>query len=87
MQHLSEVNFTTPQGKHLYFRGADIPAMYDLINWQKGTDGSLRLVLIGGVAGFDLQLNESEIEWSAKYNQVIQRKHLNHKNLDTWKRI
>lgn len=47
--------------------------MYDLINWQRGTDGALRLVLIGGVAGFDLQLNESEIEWSSKYNQVIQR--------------
>lgn len=61
--------------------------MYDLINWQRGTDGTLRLVLIGSVAGFDLQLNESEIEWSTKYNQVIQRKHLNHKNLDTWKCI
>ncbi|TWW53972.1 Vomeronasal type-2 receptor 1, partial [Takifugu flavidus] len=70
LQHLSRVNFTTPQGKHLYFRGADIPAMYDLINWQRDTDGTLQLVLIGGVAGFDLQLNESEIEWSAKYNQV-----------------
>nr|BAA26127.1 pheromone receptor [Takifugu rubripes] len=70
LQHLSKVNFTTPQGKHLYFRGADIPAMYDLINWQSGTDGTLQLVLIGAVAGFDLQLNESEIEWSAKYNQV-----------------
>lgn len=54
--------------------------MYDLINWQTGTDGTLRLVLIGGVAGFDLQLNESEIEWSSKYNQVIQRKNLNHKS-------
>lgn len=83
LQHLSKVNFTTPQGELLYFRGADIPAKYDLINWQKGTDGTLKLVSIGRVAGFDLQLNGSAIEWSTRYNQVISRKDLNngqHKN-------
>lgn len=76
LQHLSKVNFTTPQGELLYFRGADIPAKYDLINWRRGPDGTLELALIGRVAGFDFQLNGSAIEWSTRYNQVNLRKDL-----------
>ncbi|XP_047450688.1 extracellular calcium-sensing receptor-like [Mugil cephalus] len=70
MQHLNKVNFTTPQGELFYFQGADIPAKYDLVNWQKTPAGSLKLVLIGRVDGFDLYLNESAIEWSTGSNQV-----------------
>nr|XP_046245011.1 extracellular calcium-sensing receptor-like [Scatophagus argus] len=70
LQHLSKVNVTTPQGETFHFQGADIPAKYDLVNWQKKTDGSLKLVLIGHVDGFDLHLNESAIEWSTGTNQV-----------------
>lgn len=74
LRHLSRVNFTTPQGEVLYFRGADIPAKYDLVNWRRGTGGTLELVLVGRVAGFDLQLNGSAIEWSTRHNQVIWRR-------------
>nr|XP_046244998.1 extracellular calcium-sensing receptor-like [Scatophagus argus] len=70
LQHLSKVNVTTPQGETFHFQGADIPAKYDLVNWQKKTDGSLKLVLIGRVDEFDLHLNESAIEWSTGTNQV-----------------
>nr|XP_046244997.1 extracellular calcium-sensing receptor-like [Scatophagus argus] len=70
LQHLNKVNVTTPQGETFHFQGADIPAKYDLVNWQKKTDGSLQLVLIGHVDGFDLHLNESAIEWSTGSNQV-----------------
>ncbi|KAK9520986.1 hypothetical protein VZT92_020837 [Zoarces viviparus] len=70
MQHLSNLNFTTPQGDMFYFQGADIPAKYDLVNWQETPEGSLKLVLIGRVDGFDLHLNESAIQWSTGSNQV-----------------
>uniref|UniRef100_A0A3Q1J5G2 G-protein coupled receptors family 3 profile domain-containing protein n=1 Tax=Anabas testudineus TaxID=64144 RepID=A0A3Q1J5G2_ANATE len=69
LQHLNNVNFTTPQGEMFYFQGADIPAKYDLVNWQNTPEGT-KLVLIGGVDGFDIHLNESAIQWSTGSNQV-----------------
>ena len=71
LQHLSKVNVTTPQGEMFYFQGADIPAKYDLVNWQNTPEGPLKLVFIGRVDGFDLHLNESAIQWSTGSNQVI----------------
>lgn len=65
------MNFATPQGGLLYFQGADIPAKYDLVNWQHTPEGTLTLALIGQVDGFDLHLNESAIQWSSGSNQVI----------------
>ena len=53
-----------------HFQGADIPAKYDLVNWQNTPEASLKLVLIGRVDGFDLHLNESAIQWSTGTNQV-----------------
>ncbi|XP_037631622.1 extracellular calcium-sensing receptor-like [Sebastes umbrosus] len=70
LQHLNKVNVTTPQGEMFYFQGGDIPAKYDLVNWQNTPEGSLRLVLIGRVDGFDLILNESAIQWSTGSTQV-----------------
>jgi len=71
LQHLNNVNFTTPQGEMFHFQGADIPAKYDLVNWQYTPQGSLKLVLIGRVDGFDIHLNESAIQWSTGSNQVV----------------
>ncbi|XP_051813623.1 extracellular calcium-sensing receptor-like isoform X1 [Acanthochromis polyacanthus] len=71
MQHLNKVNITTPHGEMFYFQGADFPPSYDLVNWQKTPEGTLRLVLIGRVNGFDLYLNESAIQWSTGSNQVV----------------
>ncbi|CAB1425469.1 unnamed protein product [Pleuronectes platessa] len=70
LQHLNQVNFTTPQGEMFYFQGADTPAKYDLVNWQKTPEGPMKLVLIGHVDGFDLLLNQSAIQWSTGSNQV-----------------
>ncbi|XP_070762104.1 extracellular calcium-sensing receptor-like [Enoplosus armatus] len=70
LQHLNKVNVTTPQGEMFYFQGADIPAKYDLVNWQNTPKGPLKLVLIGRVDGFDLHLNESAIQWSTRSNRV-----------------
>lgn len=65
------MNFNTPQGEMFYFQGADIPAKYDLVNWQSTPDGTLTLVLIGHVDGFALHLNESTIQWNTETNQVL----------------
>ncbi|XP_044059701.1 extracellular calcium-sensing receptor [Siniperca chuatsi] len=70
LQHLNKVNFTTPQGEKFYFQMGDIPAKYDLVNWQNTPMGPLKLVMIGRVDGFDLHLNESAIQWSTGSNQV-----------------
>ncbi|XP_036934043.1 extracellular calcium-sensing receptor-like [Acanthopagrus latus] len=70
LQRLNKVNVSTPQGEMFHFQGADIPAKYDLVNWQNTPEGSLKLVLIGHVDGFDLHLNESAIQWSTGSNQV-----------------
>lgn len=68
---MNTVNFTTPQGEVFYFQGGDPPAKYDLVNWQNTPEGTLKLVLVGRVDGFDLHLNESAIQWSTGSNQVI----------------
>ncbi|XP_030600097.1 extracellular calcium-sensing receptor-like [Archocentrus centrarchus] len=70
LQHTNTVNFTTPQGEVFYFQGGDPPAKYDLVNWQNTPGGTLKLVLVGQVDGFDLHLNESAIRWSTGSNQV-----------------
>uniref|UniRef100_A0A8C6S5G8 G-protein coupled receptors family 3 profile domain-containing protein n=1 Tax=Neogobius melanostomus TaxID=47308 RepID=A0A8C6S5G8_9GOBI len=57
-------------GERFYFQGGDIPAKYDLVNWQKSPEGSLRLSLIGKVDGFDIDLNETGIQWSTGSSQV-----------------
>ncbi|XP_035857566.1 extracellular calcium-sensing receptor-like [Sander lucioperca] len=70
LQHLNNLHFTTPQGEMFYFQGGDAPAKYDFVNWQNTPEGSLKLVLIGRVDGFDLHLNQSNIQWSTGSNQV-----------------
>nr|XP_020509496.1 extracellular calcium-sensing receptor-like [Labrus bergylta] len=70
LQQLNKVNITTPHGERFYFQGADIPAMYDLVNWQKQPEGQLKLVLVGRVDGFNLHLNESAVQWSSGSSQV-----------------
>ncbi|KAK2847393.1 hypothetical protein Q5P01_010392 [Channa striata] len=70
LQHLNNVKITTPQGEMFHFQGADIPAKYDLVNWQNTPEGTLRLVLVGRVDGFDIHLNESVIQWNTGSSQV-----------------
>ncbi|XP_068172589.1 extracellular calcium-sensing receptor-like [Antennarius striatus] len=70
LQHLNRVNVTTPQGDMFYFQGSDIPAKYDLVNWQMDSKGHLNLILIGLVDGLDLDIDESAIQWSTGSNQV-----------------
>ena len=53
-----------------YFQEGNTPAKYDLVNWQNTPEGSLKLVLIGRVDGFDINLDPSAIQWNTGSNQV-----------------
>ncbi|CDQ96594.1 unnamed protein product, partial [Oncorhynchus mykiss] len=70
LQHLNQVNFTTPLGEPFYFRGADVPAVYLLVNWQATPQGLLKLVTIGRVDGSNLLINQSAIQWNTGSNMV-----------------
>nr|XP_029529915.1 extracellular calcium-sensing receptor-like [Oncorhynchus nerka] len=70
LQHLNQVNFTTPLGEPFYFRGADVPAVYDLVNWQATPQGLLKLVTIGRVDGSNLLINQSAIQWNTGSSTV-----------------
>lgn len=81
LQHLNNVNFITPQGERFFFQGADTPAKYDLVNWQKTPKGSQKPVLIGHVDGFTLHFNESVIQWSTGSSQVGKTENVFHSYL------
>ncbi|XP_030008329.1 extracellular calcium-sensing receptor-like [Sphaeramia orbicularis] len=70
LKHMNKVNISTPNGERFYFQGSDIPPKYDLVNWQKTPEGSLKLVLIGYVDEFDVHLNESAIQWNTGSDEV-----------------
>ena len=76
LQHLNNINFITPQGERFFFQGADTPAKYDLVNWQKTPEGSQKTVLIGHVDGFNLHFSESVIQWSTGSNQVSKKENV-----------
>ncbi|XP_030008327.1 extracellular calcium-sensing receptor-like [Sphaeramia orbicularis] len=70
LQHLNKVNISTPHGEMFYFQGADIPPRFDIINWQKTPDGSLKFVVVGQVNEFGIHLNESVIQWNTGSSEV-----------------
>ncbi|XP_072320278.1 extracellular calcium-sensing receptor-like [Eucyclogobius newberryi] len=70
LQSLNKVNISMSHGEWFGFQGADIQPKFDLVNWQKTPEGSLRLVLIGRVDGFDIDLNETAIQWNTGSSQV-----------------
>ncbi|XP_076139230.1 extracellular calcium-sensing receptor-like [Alosa pseudoharengus] len=64
LQHLSQVNFTTQLGENFVFHGGDIPAVYDLVNWQEAPNGVLKYITVGRVEGSKLHLEDSAIWWT-----------------------
>ncbi|XP_060780468.1 extracellular calcium-sensing receptor-like [Neoarius graeffei] len=70
LEHLKLVNFTTQLGEKFYFQDGEIPAVYDIVNWQRGPEGALQYVLIGRMEGSNLIMNESAINWQGNSNKV-----------------
>ncbi|KAG7333507.1 hypothetical protein KOW79_003642 [Hemibagrus wyckioides] len=70
LEHLKLLNFTTQLGEKFYFQDGETPAVYDIVNWQRGPGGALQYVLIGRLEGSNLIINESAIRWPGNSNKV-----------------
>ncbi|XP_060780470.1 extracellular calcium-sensing receptor-like [Neoarius graeffei] len=70
LEHLRLVNFTTQLGEEFYFQDGEIPAVYDIVNWQRGPGGVLKYVLIGRLEGSNLIIKESVMRWPGNSNKV-----------------
>ncbi|XP_069053745.1 extracellular calcium-sensing receptor-like isoform X1 [Lepisosteus oculatus] len=74
LHYLARVNFTTHYGDRVSFdANGDALAIYDVMNWQRADDGSVKTVTIGlfdesAPAGQQLTLNEDKIFWNFESN-------------------
>jgi len=77
VHYLQKVNFTTGFGDHVSFdKNGDALAIYDVMNWQPTSDGSIIVRTVGVVdegaaTGKVLTLDENEIYWNLETNKVI----------------
>ncbi|XP_066566350.1 extracellular calcium-sensing receptor-like [Amia ocellicauda] len=69
LHYMKTVNFTIQYGDRVSFdENGDTPAIYDVMNWQRGNDGSMKIETIGlfdesTPAGQELTLQEDKIFW------------------------
>ncbi|XP_033847471.1 extracellular calcium-sensing receptor-like [Periophthalmus magnuspinnatus] len=70
VQHLNKVTISTPHGETFVFQDGDFPPTFDLVNWQRTNEGTLKNVLIGFVDEHGIHLNESAIQWGTESAQV-----------------
>ncbi|XP_054901558.1 extracellular calcium-sensing receptor [Poeciliopsis prolifica] len=76
LDHLKKGNFTNQFQERVYFdsNGEPVP-LYDVINWQKDSEGKIRFVKVGGYDGSaplgqQLKINGSTIVWTGGQSQV-----------------
>ncbi|XP_040902368.1 extracellular calcium-sensing receptor [Toxotes jaculatrix] len=76
LDHLKRVNFTTQFKEKVYFdsNGEPVP-LYDIINWQKDSNGEIRFIKVGSYDGSaplgqQLQMEHSTIVWAKGQSQV-----------------
>ncbi len=76
VHYLQKVNFTTGFGDHVSFdKNGDALAIYDVLNWQPSSDGSIRIYTVGVVnegvkTGMVLTLDEDAIYWNFETKNV-----------------
>ncbi|XP_052438830.1 extracellular calcium-sensing receptor-like [Carassius gibelio] len=75
VHYLQKVNFTTGFGDHVSFdKNGDALAIYDVLNWQPFSDGSIRVYTVGVVnegagKGKVLSLNEDALYWNFQFKK------------------
>ncbi|XP_076591328.1 extracellular calcium-sensing receptor-like [Chaetodon auriga] len=76
LHHLKKVNFTNQFEEKIYFdsNGEPVP-LYDIINWQKDSQGQIRFVKVGSYDGSaplkqQLQMEKNTIVWTKGQSQV-----------------
>ncbi|XP_066566539.1 extracellular calcium-sensing receptor-like [Amia ocellicauda] len=74
LHYMKTVNFSTQYGDRVSFdENGDTPAIYDVMNWQRGNDGSMKIEKNGlfdesAPAGQELTLQEDKIFWNFDSN-------------------
>ncbi|XP_028817060.1 extracellular calcium-sensing receptor-like [Denticeps clupeoides] len=76
LHYLKQVNFTNQFGEKVYFdsNGEPVP-LYDIINWQKSSNGQIQFEKVGSYDGSapygqQLQMDLDSIKWSGGQSQV-----------------
>ncbi|KAM8904430.1 extracellular calcium-sensing receptor-like [Spinachia spinachia] len=76
LHHLMTVNFTNQFEERVFFypNGEPVP-LYDIINWQKDSEGEIRFIKVGSYDGSavlkkQLQLERSTIVWTRGQSQA-----------------
>ncbi|XP_029441512.1 extracellular calcium-sensing receptor-like [Rhinatrema bivittatum] len=76
LHYVWKVRFQNTMGREIFFdQKGNPPAAYDILNWQRPSNGSFAYVKIGhydsGAAnGWDIIINTSDITWSEDYAQA-----------------
>ncbi|XP_078524883.1 vomeronasal type-2 receptor 26-like [Lissotriton helveticus] len=70
LHYMKKVHFKNKMEEEIFFdRYGNPPAIYDVINWQPGHDGSIHFVKVGTfdtreASGHELYLNKSAFQWT-----------------------
>ncbi|ROL42726.1 Extracellular calcium-sensing receptor [Anabarilius grahami] len=76
VHYLQKVNFTTGFGDHVSFdENGDALPIYDVLNWQSSSDGSIRVQAVGVVneeaaTGMVLTMDDDALYWNFEPKQI-----------------
>ncbi|XP_075433878.1 extracellular calcium-sensing receptor-like [Ascaphus truei] len=76
LHSMKSVNFRTKEDKDMYFdSNGDVPALYDIVNWQMSSQGTIQHVKVGSYdasarPGHTFMANTTAIQWAKGNTQV-----------------
>ncbi|XP_018107085.1 extracellular calcium-sensing receptor [Xenopus laevis] len=76
MDSIRTVHFEAKDGRDVYFgSNGDLPAVYDIVNWQIDATGKIQHVKVGNYdgstqKGYTFSVNTSAIQWTTEREQV-----------------
>ncbi|XP_075433982.1 extracellular calcium-sensing receptor-like [Ascaphus truei] len=82
LHYIQNVRVRLSSGREVFFdRNGDLPAVYDIVNWQLGADGMMRQVKVGSYDtaasdGNTFSINASAVMWASGRRQVCSVKAL-----------
>ncbi|KAM4749225.1 extracellular calcium-sensing receptor-like [Rhinophrynus dorsalis] len=71
LNSMKVVNFKAKDGRNVYFDSSgNLPPVYDIVNWQLGTQSNIRHVKVGSYdgsarEGYKFTINTSSIQWTS----------------------
>ncbi|XP_018416485.1 PREDICTED: extracellular calcium-sensing receptor-like [Nanorana parkeri] len=74
--YIQNVRVRLKDGREVFFdKNGDLPAVYDIVNWQRSDDGLIKHVKVGSydtasTNGDILTINSSEVMWASSEDQV-----------------